>query len=455
MHELALMMRPFALQSLAGSFTVRSAAAVLISLWAPALSGFALAQDSKPPTATTPVLQQGVQSRYSRVLDASDGRELVLQLSSRTFKPSKPDQPIVRLVGVVHIGDDAYYQALQKHLDTNDLVLFEGVKPAGTHGNLENADDAAKAKVTSSRQRLLAILLERHRKKHGAYPATLEELTGALLGASARLASAATFDAWGHPQRYVTKGTPIESYDLVSLGADGAEGGTQGNEDLKFSTQKPLSKKEKSSSGEGIQVQLAEALGLKFQLASMDYTKPNWRNSDMSIDQVQQRLEESGASGDALFSLLDGSSLAGKFVSIMLGFVKSSPQMAMTMKIMLIETLSNADEAIAAQASGGENMAKVMKVIVHDRNDEVFKDLAKVIETEDKVKTVAVFYGAGHLPDMEQRLEAMGYTFDHDEWFDAMTLDLSKQPGAAAQAKSMRASMRKMLEQRRKTDDND
>ncbi|MCX5688276.1 MAG: type II secretion system protein GspG, partial [Planctomycetota bacterium] len=251
------------LSSVPGSFRIRTAAAVLTCLWAPALTSFALGQDSPPPAASTPALQQGVQSRYSRVLDASDGRELVLQLSSRTFKPTKPGQPIVRLVGVVHIGDDAYYQALQKHLDTNDLVLFEGVKPAGTHGSLENADDAAKSKVTGARQRLLAVLLERHHKKHGAYPATLEELTGALLGASARLASAATVDAWGHPLQYVTVGAPAASFDLVSLGADGVEGGEKANADLKFSAQKPLTKKEKSSSGEGIQVQLAEALGLK------------------------------------------------------------------------------------------------------------------------------------------------------------------------------------------------
>ena len=92
-----------------------------------------------------------------------------------------------------------------------------------------------------------------------------------------------------------------------------------------------------------------------------------------------------------------------------------------------------------------------MKVIVVDRNQEVFKDLAKVLAEEPGVKSIAIFYGAGHLADMEKRLtKDMGFAFRDDRWFTAMSLDLSSQPGAMAQARGMRASFRKMAEQRRK-----
>jgi len=403
----------------------------------------------EPPAAET---APATSSPYARVVEAEEGKRLNLELSSRAFVSPKGG-PVVHLVGAVHIGDEAYYQSLQKFLDEQELVLFEGVKPAGTSSDLGNADDAAKVKLTKSRQRMLAIMIERHKRKHGAYPASLEELQSKMLGAAARLAASASKDAWGQPQTYVTKGSPIESFDLTSLGSDKADGGEAAAADLKFSDQKPLTKKEKNAAGEGIQVQLAEALGLKFQLAAIDYTRPTWRNSDMSIDQVQQRLEASGASGDALFSMLDGSSLASRFVSMMLGFVKGNPQMAMMMKIMLVETLANSDEMIGSQA-GGENLAALMKVIVVDRNQEVFNDLAKVLADEPGMKSIAIFYGAGHLADMEKRLtKDMGFVFRDDRWFTAMSLDLSSQPGAMAQARGMRASFRKMAEQRRKAAD--
>lgn len=415
-------------------------AALLSCLWIAAVTTSAVAQDANP----APAALDASQSRFAKVVDAADGKKISLELSSRSFAPSNGGQPIVRLVGVVHIGDESYYKLLQQILDTNDLVLFERVKPAAQR-DLRSADDAAKAKATKSRQRMLAVMLVRYQKEHGSYPMTLAEMSASLSKESASLVTASSVDGWGNAQRYEIVEAPVPSFDIVSLGADGADEGTGASADLKFSAQKPLTSKEKSPSTDGIQAQLADALGLKFQLAMIDYTKGNWRNSDMSIDEVQERLAASGASSEALFSLLDGSSFTGKFVSLLLKFIKASPQMAMTVKIVLIEALANSDDLLAAQAGGGKDVDKMMKVIIEDRNEVVFKDLAKVIETEPKIKTIAVFYGAGHLEDMERRLTSeMGYTFQSAQWIPAITLDLSSQPEAAAQAKSMRTLIRKM-----------
>ena len=45
---------------------------------------------------------------------------------------------------------------------------------------------------------------------------------------------------------------------------------------------------------------MAEAFGLVFQLDAMNHDGPAWRNSDMSIDQVQRRLDQAGAEGGAV-----------------------------------------------------------------------------------------------------------------------------------------------------------
>lgn len=61
-----------------------------------------------------------------------DGYEDVagtLRISETTYARPGTEAKIT-LVGVVHVGDAAYYEAIQERLDRADLVLFELVKPA-------------------------------------------------------------------------------------------------------------------------------------------------------------------------------------------------------------------------------------------------------------------------------------------------------------------------------------
>jgi len=387
------------------------------------------------------------ESKYITVRESEDGANLSLQVSSRRFKPANTQGPIIQLVGVVHIGDLAYYQELQTHLKDFELVLFEGVKPGAAAATLDNADDAAKVKLTKSRQRLLAIMIERYRKQHGAYPESVDELVGKLTGSQARVVTGAMLDAWGKPFNYTLSEGPNAgpaTFDLVSPGSGTPEAL------VKFSDQPPLTKSERASrSGQGIQTKLAEALGLSFQLSVMDYNQSSWRNSDMTIDQVQAKMAESGANADALFKLLDGSSLSGRIAGFILGIVKANPQLALMTKVMMVETLANADEVIESQAKN-TGMSSFMKVIVHDRNEAVFADLEKVLLDEPHIKSVAIFYGAGHLPDMEERLiTKFGYTFESQIWFPAISVDSKNDPATAGQIKSYRKMIRQMIEQNR------
>src|SRR5262245_43325779 len=50
-----------------------------------------------------------------------------LQIASRRFTPARGKGPAVWLVGASHIGESNYYAALQKQLDAQTLVLYEGV----------------------------------------------------------------------------------------------------------------------------------------------------------------------------------------------------------------------------------------------------------------------------------------------------------------------------------------
>ncbi len=431
----------------------------MVGLLSSAVAVQGTAGQTPPPVAATSEVSQPNSltrgSDFIRVRDSQDGTRVYLEVSTRSFKPADGTGAVVDLVGAVHIGDASYYAELQELLTRYDLVLFEGVKPAADSTAFTNADDTAKRKLTQSRQRLLAVLAERARKQHGEYPESIEALIKQLPANTARLAGPASRDAWGTPMVLVIiPGEKRPTLDIISYGSDAKPGPQAGEDnsppnaalDIKFSSQKPLTKKERENPGEGMQSQLADALGLKFQLTAIDYTKPNWRNSDMSIDEVQQRLEATGASGDALFGLLDGSSFAGKLTGFMLGFIKSSPAMAMNVKIMMTEALVNAD-ALMARGGPGMNAAALMKVIIVDRNTTVLDDLRAVLEKEQNFRTIAIFYGAGHFADMEARLiKDFNYVLAGEQWHTAIALDLSTQPGAAAQLKQIRTTMKQMTQ---------
>ena len=61
-----------------------------------------------------------------RVHESSNG-VVALQVVVRDMTPRRRNDPVVRLVGVTHLGSAEYYGRLQSLLDAEPLVLFEGV----------------------------------------------------------------------------------------------------------------------------------------------------------------------------------------------------------------------------------------------------------------------------------------------------------------------------------------
>src|SRR5882724_5848160 len=57
----------------------------------------------------------------------SESNLLELQIAARRFVPARGKGPAIWLTGVSHIGTSNYFAALQRHLDAQTLVLFEGV----------------------------------------------------------------------------------------------------------------------------------------------------------------------------------------------------------------------------------------------------------------------------------------------------------------------------------------
>ena len=257
-----------------------------------------------------------------------------LQVAVRQLIPPGRSQPVIWLAGVSHVGESNYYARLQKLLDAQDLVLFEGV-----------TDRASRA------------------------------------------AGRKAFDR--------------SEEDLGSL-----------------------------------QTTMAESLGLAFQLDTIDYERPHFRNSDLTIEEIAKLIAKEGPSGkpsktaeefQKLLELMEGDSLIGALVTAGMKLIGSSPKLQAMMKLVMIEILGRFKGDMSQFQGLPPEWQKLLEILVRARNDAVIKDVQTELGKRSPAKTIAIFYGAAHMEDLEARLmREMHYRPAREEWLPAFSVDLQK-----------------------------
>jgi hypothetical protein len=275
---------------------------------------------------------------------------VALQIALRRFTPRTGRGPVIWLAGASHVGDSNYYARLQKMLDAQPLVLFEGV--------------GARAKA-------------------------------------------------------------------------------------KFDPQEEAS----------IQHTLATSLGLVFQLSAFDYDRPHYRNSDLTIAQLQQLLlrgagrENGEASNQAsqefqqLLQVMDGSSLLGTLVHVGLKFIGSSPKLQSMVKVVLIETLGQIEGDMSQIKGVPPEIQQLLAVIILERNKVVIQDLQNELANSRPPPSIAVFYGAGHMADLEKRLRNdLKYRPRDEIWLTALSVNTRAAGLSPAELEAMRSLIQWQLD---------
>ncbi len=163
-------------------------------------------------------------------------------------------------------------------------------------------------------------------------------------------------------------------------------------------------------------------LELEHQLELVDYTKENMVHADMSPDDFAKSMEERNESFFGMFFRMMGQAMA-----------QQSAQKSRTSDFDMLAALFNPDRAGTMKrlmAEQFENIEGVMgalegpdgSTIITERNKVALKKLAEQIDSGKK--KIAIFYGAGHLGDMEKRLST---DFDlkraGEQWLDAWNLE--------------------------------
>ena len=170
-----------------------------------------------------------------------------------------------------------------------------------------------------------------------------------------------------------------------------------------------------------LQSKLARWFGFLYQLDAIDYTAANFVHADMTAEAFR------AGGGDALMGSAETKDGAGGLTTDVGGTlaavekfgdaVLNKPSVFRSMgRKMFAETMGTADigEALDMMPGLGE-------LILEKRNDVVMEKLEQTLAGE--AASVAIFYGAAHMPDLEERLlQKLGFERTDAHWLRAWAL---------------------------------
>jgi hypothetical protein len=172
----------------------------------------------------------------------------------------------------------------------------------------------------------------------------------------------------------------------------------------------------------GLQNGIKDLLDLEFQLNKVDYTSDNFIHADMSPEAFTKAMADRGESIWSMMFRMMGHAMAqqaagGKnapndFEVLMALFDRNR---ALKLKRIMAGQFENL-EFVTTALSGPNGSA-----LIEGRNEAALKVLKKQLDSGKR--KIAIFYGAGHMPDIEKRLLAdFGMKHESERWLDAWNL---------------------------------
>lgn len=171
------------------------------------------------------------------------------------------------------------------------------------------------------------------------------------------------------------------------------------------------SKGEKAEGIRAFQMTMADWFGLAFQLDAISYDRPHFVHADMTAEEfagqpgneaLREEMEKLKPTLEMAEKMLKGATG---------GDPKKSTMLQRLAKGLMGRLLGSMGSKVATLL--GEDQADL---IIRRRDEIVVKRLKEV---PDDAKTVAIFYGAAHLPDLERRITALGYKRAGSRWLTA------------------------------------
>ncbi|MFK7956386.1 MAG: hypothetical protein AB8B96_09840 [Lysobacterales bacterium] len=151
-----------------------------------------------------------------------------------------------------------------------------------------------------------------------------------------------------------------------------------------------------------MQLGMKNLLDLTFQLEEVDYTPANFVHADLSPEQFSASMEQRG---ESFFQLLFKAWMTALAAPAQMGVVSDaeiisalfSSDRTRRLKIIMARQFNDMDQMMKL-LDGGEQGSTLITV----RNLRALEVLKRELDADHQ--RVAIFYGAGHMPDLAQRL---------------------------------------------------
>lgn len=177
---------------------------------------------------------------------------------------------------------------------------------------------------------------------------------------------------------------------------------------------------------------MTDFLELEFQLRGIDYTRPNLVHADMTAEQFVQSMRQRGESMLKVFLRIMGYAFSQQAKSpggsgdLRLLWAFFDKNRALAIKRIMAEQFEDMEGSLAA-INGPEG-----STLITERNKVALEVLRQQLDAGKR--KVAIFYGAGHMPDFQQRLHNdFGMVPIGTRWLAAWNLTAEPTSGPSAQ----------------------
>jgi len=222
----------------------------------------------------------------------------------------------------------------------------------------------------------------------------------------------------------------------------------------------PAARPTGTNAGYSMQSELARCLGLVFQLEAIDYERTNFLSSDLSIIEIERimaggrsraapgEVGGTNVSFDVLLQIMDGSSFLGSLFKFGMEFIGSSPKLQAVVKLTMIEAVGRLKGDLSDVQGLPPDWKHLIQVLIQARNQHLLSDLGAELKKTPPSGSIAVFYGAGHMDDMEKRVTGELHYRPADEvWLAAFSVDLRKSGISPDEAQWMRGLIQGEMDQ--------
>jgi hypothetical protein len=167
----------------------------------------------------------------------------------------------------------------------------------------------------------------------------------------------------------------------------------------------------------------ADAIGLSDQTSEIRYDRPHFRNADLTWKQVQTLAAKEGKKTQGAITgigrLLDPNSPQRKEIAFLFQTIQADPGLAEAMRVLMVRVLANPKMLADKAPSLGSG------VVIDARNQRVLSHF-DAAQRAQPGRSIAIFYGAGHLPGLQKGLESRGYRPVETRWITALAADEKK-----------------------------